>query len=151
MEEYVSIDKLKAALRTLKSLGHKYYQFVKDLDLDDYEDRCKETDIEGFNFLSGRLDDNIDDIATVDKEHKEHSEDNEDRDEDEDKEHEVLTKDSVSKFQFDYNRNTCFNNDVPELVVPESENENISIAPGEGKIPTSILLDDDWDMKSHPT
>ena len=62
----------------------------------------------------------------------------------------MLTKDSVSKFQFDYNQNTCFSNDVPELVVCEKASENVSIAPGEGKIPTSILQDDEWDMKSHP-
>ena len=62
-----------------------------------------------------------------------------------------MTKDPVAKFQFDYNRNTCFGNDVPELAIDESAvNQKISIAPGEGKIPTNILQEDDWDMKSHP-
>ena len=27
-EEYVSVPKIKAALKTLKYLGHKYYQFI---------------------------------------------------------------------------------------------------------------------------
>ena len=63
---------------------------------------------------------------------------------------EYLTKDPVAKFQFEYNRNTCFGNDVPEISVPEQINEPLCIAPGEGKIPTNLLMDDDWDMKSHP-
>ena len=35
---------------------------------------------------------------------------------------EYLEKDSVAKFQFDYNRNTCFSNDIPEISVNETDN-----------------------------
>ena len=62
---------------------------------------------------------------------------------------EILEKDVISKFQFDYNRSTCLANDVPEIEGADI-NEIISIAPGEGKTPKSILTDPDWDMKSHP-
>ena len=49
---------------------------------------------------------------------------------------EYLLKDSVAKFQFDYNRNTCFANDVPEISVKDTiDSKSISIAPGEGKVP----------------
>ena len=51
---------------------------------------------------------------------------------------EFLVKDSVAKFQFDYNRKTCSENNVNEVGVA-----GISIAPGEGKIPKDILQDKD--------
>ena len=51
-----------------------------------------------------------------------------------------LQKDAVAKFQFDYNRNTCFNNDMPEISVQE---ETLKIAPGECKILKDILIDND--------
>ena len=43
----------------------------------------------------------------------------------------ILEKDAVTKFQFDYNRNTCFNNNMPEISV---QDEVMTVAPGEGKI-----------------
>ena len=134
--------KLKAALKTLKWLGHKYYQFVRDKDLEDYDNRCKETDIDGFNFLNGISNE---DSTEKNKTIGSTAENNEEESDEDDKENEkILTKDPVAKFQFDYNRNTCFSNDVPELVIDESAiNQKISIAPGEGKIPTNILEDDD--------
>ena len=71
----------------------------------------------------------------------------EDIDIDEAEMQEYLTKDSAAKFQFDYNRNTCFTNDAPELDV---QDKPISVAPGQGKVPTCILLDKEWDSKTHP-
>ena len=53
MEEYISVSKIKAALRTLKKLGHKYYQFIKDADLDSFEERCATSDVDGYEFLFG--------------------------------------------------------------------------------------------------
>ena len=43
-EEYVSVPKIKAAVKTLKSLGHKYYQFIDELEINSYEARCKDLD-----------------------------------------------------------------------------------------------------------
>ena len=42
-EEFVSVSKIKTALKTLKFLGHRYYQFVNNEDLDKYESRCQES------------------------------------------------------------------------------------------------------------
>ena len=50
----------------------------------------------------------------------------------------------MAKFQFDYNRNSCFANDIPEINVNEDANLSIAIAPGEGKFPK------DWDMRAFP-
>ena len=52
-EEYVSVPKIKAALKTLKSLGHKYYQFLNEADLDQYQSRCQDLDEDGYEFLFG--------------------------------------------------------------------------------------------------
>ena len=38
MTEYVSVPKVKQALRTLKSLRHKYYQFVNEADIESYDE-----------------------------------------------------------------------------------------------------------------
>ena len=63
---------------------------------------------------------------------------------------EFLTNDAVAKFQFDYDRNTCFTNNVPEIGISETNDQCLSIAPGEGKVPTNILQDKDWDMRAFP-
>ena len=55
-EEYVSVPKIKAALKTLKTLGHKYYQFLDELEIDDYESRCKDLENDELEFLFGNLD-----------------------------------------------------------------------------------------------
>ena len=78
----------------------------------------------------------------------------EDQIEDEDTEyeredHEYRTKDSVRKYQFDYDVTTCLLPKYPEAI-PETVEQKTSFAPGEGKIPTNILKEDDWDVKSFP-
>ena len=60
---------------------------------------------------------------------------------------EYLSNDPVAKFQFDYNKHTCFVNQYPEN---DPNNASVSVAPGEGKIPKSILMDSDWDMRAFP-
>ena len=74
----------------------------------------------------------------------------------EDDEEEYLRKDPVRKFQFDHNVSTCLTNKFPEMLVNDDgeeipEDYDFSFAPGEGKIPTNIYLDDDWDIKAWPS
>ena len=54
-------------------------------------------------------------------------------------EEEYLKKDPIRKFQYDYNKTTCMTNKFPET---DSESV-LNFAPAEGKIPTSILKDED--------
>ena len=58
--------------------------------------------------------------------------------------------DSVKKWQFNYNRSTCFSDNYPEINYKEDKSNVLSIAPGEGKLPTNILEEHDWDLKSFP-
>ena len=57
-----------------------------------------------------------------------------------------MKNDPIRKYQYDYNKTTCLTNKFPEV-----DNESaLSFAPAEGKIPTSILKDEDWDINSFP-
>ena len=47
--QFVSVPKIMNALKTLKEMGNRYYQFVPIST--HFEDECKENDLEGFNFL----------------------------------------------------------------------------------------------------
>ena len=69
-----------------------------------------------------------------------------------------MKEDAIQKWKFDFDRTTTFINDYPELDIKEtcSQNKNdplndpIIVAPGEGKIPTNILEQKDWDVQSFP-
>ena len=56
----------------------------------------------------------------------------------------------MKKWQFDYNRSTCFSHNYPEINYKEDTSEEVSVAPGEGKLPSNILEEKDWDLKSFP-
>ena len=61
-------------------------------------------------------------------------------------EEEYMKKDPIRKFQYDYNKTTCMTNKFPEA----DSSSALDFAPAEGKIPTSILKDKDWDINSFP-
>ena len=70
-------------------------------------------------------------------------------------EEEYVRRDPVRKFQFDHNVTTCLTNKFPDMLVNEEgeeiqENCEFSFAPGEGKVPSNIFLDKDWDIKAWP-
>ena len=71
----------------------------------------------------------------------------EDREKEEEKEEEEYIKlDPERKFQYDYNKTTSMTNKYPDT----DSNFTLSFAPAEGKIPTSILKDENWDINSFP-
>ena len=122
IKEYVSVEKMRQALMLLKKLGHKDYQ---EFELNSSED----------DFLSD--DEGVEDDNNLS---------NEDSSSDE-KDTEYKTKDSVAKFQFDYNEHTMFVNDHPEIHFDKS----VTVCPGEGKVPVSFLTDKYWDRAAFPT
>ena len=156
LKEYISPSKIKKSLETLKSLGHKHYQFDLDGGLESFEQRMEmeadqlEEDNRNFDLKEGKNSESIDDSTQPDRKQKEI---------DSDKIRDIILEiiDSVFEeaddedprglYQFDYNLHTCFQDDHPEIHV---EDTTISVNPGEGKMPTSIIMDDEWDMKSHP-
>ena len=66
-------------------------------------------------------------------------------------EKEYLTKDPVRKWQFNYNQSTYFSNNYPEISYKDDINDTFDIAPGEGKTPTNVLQEIDWDIQTFPT
>ena len=90
------------------------------------------------------LEPQLTDDEESDKEDEE-SETNEDLDE-----KEYRKKDCVKKWQFEYNQSTCFSHNYPEINYKEDTSKEISVAPGEGKLPSNILEEKDWDLKSFP-
>ena len=161
--QYVSVEKILKALETLKNLGNPHYQFVPDFF--QFKEKCKEKDTEGFNFLFQDENQNETNEGIGNNEEYE-QEENHQKDIEEDKdsnielntseeddlkeEEEYRTKDSVKKWQFEYNRSTCFSNNYPEINYKEDTSEEFSVAPGEGKLPSNILEEKDWDLKSFP-
>ena len=64
-----------------------------------------------------------------------------------DEEKEYREKDPVRKFQFEYDKDTCMTSRYPEA---DLEAGKFSFAPAEGKVPTNILQNEDWDINSFP-
>ena len=144
MTQYISVPKIMKALNTLKELGNKYYQFVPQNV--NFEDECREHDLEGFRFIYPE-----DEITCEDSNVKEQINELESDDEESEKEENEYQKhDSVKKWQFEYNKSTCFSNNYPEISYKEDHGDKISVAPGEGKTPSNILQENDWDLKSFP-
>ena len=144
MTQYISVPKIMKALNTLKELGNKYYQFVPQNV--NFEDECCEHDLKGFRFIYPK-----DEITCEDSNVKEQINELESDDEESEKEENEYQKhDSVKKWQFEYNKSTCFSNNYPEISYKEDHGDKISVAPGEGKTPSNILQENDWDLKSFP-
>jgi len=140
--KYVSIPKVLRSLETLKNLGNKHYQFVSSID--GFKDRCKEHEINDHK-ISFSDDDDASESDCLSKPDLTESEDEEDQEEEE-----YWRKDSVKKWQFEYNNETCFNHEYPEISYKDNVTDCVNVAPGEGKIPTNILEETDWDVKSFP-
>ena len=161
MTQYISVPKILKALETLKIMGNPYYQFIPVSE--HFEDECKENDLEGFQFIypedeimEEKIDDRSNEVDVTEEtegtEETKEAKDTEDTEAILEKEEEDYQKnDPVKKWQFEYNRSTCFNNDYPEISYKEDSGDRLSIAPGEGKHPSNILQERDWDLKSFPT
>ena len=176
MVQYISISKIMKALKTLKALGNKYYQFVPFST--DFEDECREIDLAGFKFIFPEdeiCNDNDINMETepteknvtfpnsaqnrtmsieIEQEKEGVDSDSYDtadcyndlEDELERDEEEYQTLDPVKKWQFPYNKSTCFSHNYPEISY-DDQRERVSVAPGEGKCPSNILEEKDWDLK----
>ena len=151
-------ERIFKALQFLKNSGHPDYQFYDNVD--NYKIRCKQTETIKTKFVH-----DVDVKAMLDKEeylktlkqipYLTDEEDSDSEDESTDAEdEEYIKKDVVRKFQFDYDTSVCLVDKFPEAAITEEstniESKEISIAPGEGKIPENILNSNNWDIKAFP-
>ena len=105
-KEYIDSNKIFKALDFIKKAGHPYYQFYENFL--SYKKRCKSQDPNGHDFIFGEEDSEDTNSSQSDNEF------------DDDDNHNYLTKDTIRKYQFDHNRNTCMTNNYPEATVDEN-------------------------------
>ena len=158
IQQYIRPNVLWEALTALKIAGNPHYQFVTTHE--NYEETCKTLDPEGyelmndlctFQMLESPMAENQDDQLHAEQDEKDGGDDDE---------LEYNENDVVRKWQYTQDDNVLMDNMFPENQIdvhaddsPEIaniENEGVSVAPGEGQMPTNILAEKDWDVKTFP-
>ena len=165
LTQMIDVHKIYRYLDFLKASGHPSYKFYDDLN--SYEERCRQADPSGAKIIFPDPEEDILDLKAYlklkDEElhdkyvevcesiNKEIGTDESDKSEnvvEEDEEKEYREKDPVRKFQFDYDKATCMTSRYPEA---DLDSGIFSFAPAEGKVPTNILQNEDWDINSFPS
>ena len=165
-QQFVDVEKLHRALHLLKGIGNPFYQDISDRlgQSNEYQERCRQDDPNGYEFLFGEGENvdpdstfiNQDVLDALNDEFVIGSNSNEDEGEGEavaeSVDDQFMNLDPVRRQQFQNERATMFVNDFPEVDVrdPHGPNIPVVVAPGEGKIPTNILKETNWDLKSFP-
>ena len=152
LKQLIDISKIYEYLHYLKyQAKNKYYKFYDDYNL--YLERCEDDDPNGFESLETGKDDVTEELEScqyITNPNDEIDMDSNSDTENEKEDFEYRTKDAVRKYQFDYDMTTVMVPRYPEAI-PEMTDQEYNVAPGEGKIPSNILKEDDWDVKSFPS
>ena len=166
-QQLIDLRKVFQALHTFIAMKNPHYQNI--LEDDDFKQRCFRTDPEGYKILfpeeeidlknlgiySQTKEEEIDisglEINSQKTQADDESVKNSDGKMEEDEEEEYIKHDAIGKNQFNYNRSTCFGENHPEIHVDENTTDPVQVAPGQGKIPRSLLQEKDFDVKSFPS
>ena len=131
LEAYVRPEALYDALKIFKEKGHPYYQDieVRDLASDNLQDAQDSSNSEATT-------------SSSEEEHEWHP---------------------AHQHQHDFGGETILTENFPESSVAinssdkvknvkrkDDSTSSLQLAPGEGKVPTSLMRDDDWDIKAFP-
>ena len=162
-KEYVNPTKIFTALDFLKKNNHPSYLFCDNLD--EYERRCEQDDPTGHNLVFV-YEDGIEKIVDIDEyleklkvnpECKDKSKniqiDIDKPDPSEIDEIDCIQNDPTRKFQFEYDKSVCMVDKYPEAAADDGQTKeinNMSFAPGEGKVPENILMTKNWDIDAFP-
>ena len=145
----------------MKTTGNPHYQFVTTHE--NYEETCKTLDPEGYELMNDSslcMFEMLESPLTANQDDQLHAEEGEkDNDANED-ELDYIENDAVRKWQYTQDGNVLMDNIFPEnqinvhandsSEIANIENEGVSVAPGEGQMPTNILAEKDWDVKTFP-
>ena len=168
-QEFINPEKLFRAIKFLKDSGNPFYQSFKNLS--DYKKMCESEDPSGFQLLFGEeiktqevnsfpiktrrcsvlfVDDNAQNWEEI-MELKDYT-NMMARELDEKEEIDYREKDSIRKYQIDYDESICLAENFPEAFYLENKKEidQISVAPGEGKVPENLLSSENWDALAFP-
>ena len=152
IQQLINPNNIYTFLNFLKESGHAGYQFFNSQST--FERRCEIEDPSGFNLLYPEHE-NLEPLPCLENEQicdeleieiTDNSENVMEYQEEE--EEEYREKDPVRKHQFDYDKSTTMAPKYPEAGI--NSDETLSFAPGEGKIPTNILKEKNWDINSFP-
>ena len=136
LKEFINVHRLGPALVKLKELGHPGYKFVtiNAEYLDSIEKASSNSDVE------------IHSDTAMSPDNLEH-----------------LSDESIRKHQFDFSSSLCFTHTRPETLVISNTSKSTMrkkvhansktsfiIAPGQSKIPTSLMKEKDWDINAFP-
>ena len=153
--QLIDPEKIYRMLDMLKVKGNPYYQFYENKT--NYEEKCREADPKGYELLyPDEQDDILEELEKVeaadmnenvsDELYVEDTEEKESGEEIEEKNY--IENDPVQKYQFTgYNESFVMTHKYPETVAQQNQ---ITIAPGEGQIPKNVLQDENWDLKAFP-
>ena len=174
--EYISPEKIFKSLNYLKQMGNPHYQFFEDQDA--FKRRCQNADPPGFDALFGNKENSNMSLCanSCDNLRVEYIQDFETEDIVElneflkVQEFESIDKtekenDPARRFQIDYDLSTCLVQQYPECLHKENDSlekddknltehcekgNQLSFAPGEGKLPENILTSENWDALAFP-
>ena len=163
-QEYIDPEKLFRAIQFLKDQDNPFYQNVRDIR--DYNKYCEYQDS---NIVREQEKDIVTKASKSIKRCSVLFVSDEDSTWDEimdlreyllklhdiaadDEEMEYRTKDPVRKFQIDYDKSICLSEKFPEAFHLENNKTlgELSVAPGEGKLPENILMSENWDALAYP-
>ena len=172
-QQLVDVNRVLEGLEYLVDHNPLY----KDSAIDkDFVQRCKLQDPEGHDFFLNPANDdqlnssddelflNIDEGQMENAKNRKVTSDEEEDDEidQQDKEYRYFAKtDLIRRFQFDYDETVALSSTCPAAqmdanaltkeVRPKSNRNNFAdVAPAEGQIPTSVLREKQWDVKTYP-
>ena len=150
LEKMVNSEKMVKAIHHFKRLGNPLYH---DVHIDQHytpEFTCDEPD--ETESKEGDSPEKLSD-ETVDVTEEKRSEDSQKAETDSDSEEEDDRLAAVKDNQFDQAQHFVMANDHPESHCITSSSvraKELNVAPGEGKIPTNIMRDENWDIGGFP-
>ena len=152
VQQYIRPNVLQEALTALKNTGNPHYQFVTTHE--NYEETCKTLDPEGYELMNDSslcTFEKLQSPVAANQDDELHAEEDE-KDSDED-ELEYIENDAVRKWQYTQDDNVLMDHMFPEneinvhaddsSEIANIENDGVSVAPGEGQMPTNILSEKD--------
>ena len=168
--EYVNPSKLFSAISYLKAAGNPFYQNIDSFE--EFKSRCAIDDPEGFdtffdnekllqvvtpNFGPNRC--SVIYVSDTDDSWEEVMELRDyllqlESEAAENEEMEYRQYDPIRKHQIDYDKSVCLSEKYPEAFHIEKELSTtfgqLSVAPGESKVPENILFSENWDAQAFP-
>ena len=141
MKQLVNPDKLFRFIQKAKDHGHPCYQNVGIIDEStkkEFQEKCRTSDKRGYELIYG--DDLAEDLEELKLSESEEKLQDELEREEYEEEQDYIKNDPVKKTQFVYDETLALMDQHPE----------VTVSPGEGQRPISMVTDKYWDIPAYP-